>query len=124
METGYGEDPKKNDWDRMINADVVLGLIQRINRVEIINAIKKMKLEKVAGPSEVNTETVAASGKIGVEFMMKLCQRVLNEKGIPDKWKTSVVVPIYKKRLRDLVNLDELRFRIMPGKGTVDAFVG
>ena len=39
---------------------------------------------------------IAASGKIGVEVMVKLCQRVLNGKGIPDEWKTSAVVPIYK----------------------------
>ena len=82
--------------------------------------------------------------------MMELCQRVLDGRGIPDEWKTSVIVPIFKgkgdvrscgsyrrvkllehaikivervlgKRIRTLVNLNEMQFGFMPGKGTVDA---
>ena len=28
--------------------------------------------------------------------MMELCQRVLDGRGMPDEWKTSVIVPIFK----------------------------
>ena len=69
---------EKNDWDQMANAGVVLGLKQRVTCVEIINAVKKVKLGRVAGPSEVNTKMMVASGKIGVEVMVKLCQSVLD----------------------------------------------
>ena len=41
-----------------------------------------MKLGKAAGPSEVNTEMIVESGKIVVAVMVKLCQRVLDRKGI------------------------------------------
>ena len=34
---------EENDWHQMTNVDVVLGTIQRITGVEIINAVKKMK---------------------------------------------------------------------------------
>ena len=37
-----------------------------------------------------------ASGKFGVGVLKKLCQRVLDGKGMPEEWKTSVVVPIFK----------------------------
>ena len=47
---------EENDWDQMTNADVVFGPIQRVTRVEIIDAVKKMKLGRVAGSSQVNTE--------------------------------------------------------------------
>ena len=87
---------KENDWDQTTDADVVLGPIRRVIRVEIISAVKKMKLEKAAAPSEVNTEMIASSGKIGVKVMVKSCQRVVDGKRISDKWKTSVVVKIYK----------------------------
>ena len=69
---------------------------------------------------------------------------------MPDEWKTSVIVPIFKgkgdvmscgsyrgvkllehamkivervleRRIRTLVNLNEMQFGFMPGKGTVDA---
>ena len=82
--------------------------------------------------------------------MVELCQRVLDGGGMPDEWKTSVIIPIFKgkgdvmscrsyrgikllehaikfvekvleKRIQTLVNLDKMQFGFMPGKGTVDA---
>ena len=109
-----------------------------------------MKSGKATVPSEVSVEMIVANGKIGVKVMMKLCQRVLDGRGMPDEWKTSVVVLIFKgkgdvmscgsyrgvkllehamkivervlkRRIRTLVNLNEMQFGFMPGKGTVDA---
>ena len=93
---------------------------------------------------------IVASGEIGVIVMMELCQRVLDAKGMPDEWKTCVIVSIFigkddvmscgsyrevkllehamkivkmvlEKRIRTLVNLNEMQFGFMPEKGTVDA---
>jgi len=90
-----------------------------------------------------------ASGEFGEDVMMQLCQRVFDGNEIPDEWKTSVVVPIFKqkggvmncgsyrgvkvlehcmkivervleRRIRSLVNL-ETQFSFMPGKGAMDA---
>ena len=36
------------------------------------------------------------SAKIGAKVMMYLCQHVLDDRGMPDKWKTSVIVSILK----------------------------
>ena len=41
-------------------------------------------------------DMIIASGKFGVGIMKKLCQRELDGKGVPEEWKTSVVVPIFK----------------------------
>ena len=93
---------------------------------------------------------IVASDEIEVKVMMELCQRVLNDRGMPDEWKTSVIVPIFKtksdvmscgsyrrvkllehamkivervleRRIRTLVNLNKIQLGFMPGKGTVDA---
>ena len=64
-------------------------------RNEIVEAMQKMKSRKTTGPSEVSVEMVVASGEIGVIVMMELCQRVLVAKGMPDEWKTSVIVSIF-----------------------------
>ena len=77
---------------------------------------------------------------------MKLCQSVLDGKTMPEDWKTSVMVPIYKgkgnvmncsayrgakllehgmkidekvleKRIRALVVVDDMQFGFMPGRG-------
>ena len=39
---------------------------------------------------------IATNGEIWVKVMMNLCQRVLNDKGMSDEWKTSVIVSIFK----------------------------
>ena len=62
------------------------------------NVIKLMKSGKAAGPSDVCVEMISASGEVGVSMMVELCQRVLHEKGMPDKWQTSVLAPIFKER--------------------------
>ena len=82
--------------------------------------------------------------------MIKLCQRVLDGKEMPEDWKTSVMVPIYKgigdvtncralrgvkllepgmkivekilkKRTRAMVEVNDMQFGCMPGRGTTDA---
>ena len=84
--------------------------------------------------------------------MFQLFQRVLDGKGIPDEWKTSVVVPIFQgkgdvlncglyrgvkllehgmkiiervleRRIRALVDFNEAQFGFMPAKGTIDALL-
>ena len=93
---------------------------------------------------------ISASGKVRVSVMVKLCQRVLDGKGMPDIWQTSVLVTIFKgkrdvrncntyrgvklldhamtivervleRRIRELVNIDSMQFSFMPGRGTTDA---
>ena len=82
--------------------------------------------------------------------MMELCQCVLDGRGMPGEWKTSVIVPIFKgkgdvmsygsyrgvkvlehamkivesvleSRIQTLVNLNEMQCGFMPRKGTVGA---
>ena len=122
--------------------------LDRISRAEIINAIKAMKTGMTAGPSKVNFKMIAASGQVREEVMRKVYQRLLDSNGIPDDWKTSMVVPIYKeknvlkcrscrgvklqehgmkiverllgKKLRLMMDLNETQFAFIPEKDTVD----
>ena len=55
----------------------------------------KTKPGKAVGPSEMCTE-ITASEEAGICMMMELCQRLLNGKGMPDKWRSSVLVSIFK----------------------------
>ena len=57
-----------------------------------------MILGKASGLSEVSMKMINASGKVAIEVIMKLCQRVLDGKRMPEDWKTSVMVPIYKEK--------------------------
>ena len=83
-------------------------------------------------------------------MIVELDRRVLDGKGIPDKWQTSGLVPIFKekgnvrncstyravkllehamkiigkvleKRIPELVNIDSMQFGFMPERGTTNA---
>ena len=141
---------KENEWDHMVETNVVEGPMEKVARNEIVKAKQRIKSGKATGPSEVSAEMIVASGEIGVKAMMELFRRVLNGRGMPDEWKTCVIVPIFigkgnvmscgsyrevkvledavkivkrvlERRIQTLVNLKEMRFGFMPGKGTVDA---
>ena len=134
----------------MVETDLVERAVEKVVRDEIVEAMQSMKSGKATGTSEVSVEMIVVSGEIGVKVMMELCQRVLDGRGMPDEWKTSVIVPIFKgkgdvmscgsyrgvkllehaikivewvleRRIQTLVNLNEMQYGFMPGKRTVDA---
>ena len=136
----------ENEWNKMLKVDMVEGVTDE----EVMEAMNKMKLGKAAGLSEVNIVLIIASGKFGVGVIKKLCQRVLDGKGMPSEWKTSVVVPTFEEkgnvidcgtnrgvkllehamkiletvlenRIRGLVTIYDTQFGFMPGKGTTCA---
>ena len=83
----------------MVETDVVEGPVEKVACTEIVEAMQKMKLVKATGPFELSVEMIVASSKIGVKAMEELCQRVLDGRGMPDEWKTSVIVPIFKGKV-------------------------
>ena len=70
----------ENEWDQMVEADMVEGPVEGVTDEEVMEAMNKMKLGKAAEPSEVNMDVIIASGKFGVGVMTKLSQRVLDER--------------------------------------------
>ena len=65
----------------MFETDMVEGSVEGVTDEEMIEAMNKIKLEKAAGPSEVNMDMTIASEKFGFGVIKKLCQRVLDGKG-------------------------------------------
>ena len=96
MEGTHGKDHEENEWNRMVETDAVEGPVEKVACNEIVEAMPMMKLGKTTGPSGVSVEMIVASGKIGDQVMMELCQHVLDGRGMPDEWKTSMIVPIFK----------------------------
>ena len=47
---------------------------------------------------EVSVETIAASGEIGIDVMVELCQCVLDGRGMPHECALSVVVQILEEK--------------------------
>jgi len=72
------------------------GPIEKVTWEEMTKAIQKMKPGKMAGPSEVSVEMITASGEIGIDVMIELYQCVLDGRGMPQEWNTSVTTLIFK----------------------------
>ena len=39
---------------------------------------------------------ILARGDVEITVLIELCHRMLDRKGMPDDWSTSVVIPIFK----------------------------
>ena len=59
---------------------VVEGPMKEVFLEEITIVMKKMKLGKASGLSVMSMEMINASKKVGIDVMIKLCQRVLDGK--------------------------------------------
>ena len=65
--------------------DVVEEPMKKVIREKIVKAIQNVKSGKTTGSSEVSVEVIIASGKIGVQVIMELCQRVLDGTEMPNE---------------------------------------
>ena len=55
-----------------------------------------MKTGKDTGTSNVSLELIAASGGVGIEVKVEICQKVLDGSKMPVEWDLRIVVPIFK----------------------------
>ena len=44
-----------NEWDHMVETDVVEGPVEKVGRNEIVEAMQKIKPGKATGPSEIKS---------------------------------------------------------------------
>ena len=104
----------------------------------------------MVGPDELPVEIWKCMGKVGIEFLTRLFNRLLMGKGMPEESRMSVLIPIYKNKgdtqccenyrgiklmnhtmkvweriieakLRDRVEISKQQYGFMLGKGTTDA---
>ncbi|KAI5735287.1 hypothetical protein M8J77_016627 [Diaphorina citri] len=127
-----------------------LGMTCEIDRNEVTKAVKKMKNGKSEGVDQIPVEVWKSLGEEGIDILLDLMNKLWNQEVIPDDWKRSMIVPIYKgkgdvqncgnyrgiklmshtmkiweriidARLREETEIDDEQFGFMPGRGTIDA---
>ena len=84
--------------DQMVKTDVLEGPVEKVACNKIVEEMQKMKSGKASGPSEVSVKIIGVSDKNGVKVVMELCLRDLDGRGMPDEWKTGVIVSIFKEK--------------------------
>jgi len=87
---------EENEWDHRISAGFKEGAADCIRIDEVAAALKKMKIHKAPGLSGLVAEIIQTTGDIGTQWILDLCNGIVTEVCIPEDWKSSVELPIYK----------------------------
>ncbi|KAK3568551.1 hypothetical protein QTP86_008749 [Hemibagrus guttatus] len=123
--------------------------VDKIRKEEVRKALMRMKSGKAVGPDDIPVEVWKCLGEAAVEFLTSLFNRVLECEKMPEEWRRSVLVPIFKNkgdvqscsnyrgiklmshtmklwervveaRLRKVVKVCEQQYGFMPRKSTTD----
>ena len=70
--------------------------VEDISGEEVRTGLRKMKKGKALGPDDIPVEAWIALGNKGVEFLVNVFNRLLRGEKMPDEWRRSVLVPLYK----------------------------
>ncbi|KAK3562606.1 hypothetical protein QTP86_002086 [Hemibagrus guttatus] len=124
--------------------------VDKIRKDEVRKALKRMKSGKAVDPDDILVEVWKCLGEAAVEFLTSLFYRVLESEKMPEEWRRSVLVPIFKNkgdvqscsnyrgiklmshtmklwervveaRLRKVVEICEQQYGLMPRKSITDA---
>ena len=71
-------------------------ILKKIFYLLYLRSTKKMKKGKAQGPDDIPVEAWIALGNKGVEFLVNFFNRLLRGKKMPDEWRRSILVPLYK----------------------------
>ena len=77
----------------MINEEV-----NCVSREEVKNLLRMKKKGKAVGPDELSVKVWKCMGKMGIKFLTRLFNRLLMGEQMPEEWRRSVLIPIYKNK--------------------------
>ncbi|KAK3556732.1 hypothetical protein QTP70_015066, partial [Hemibagrus guttatus] len=149
----YFEELMNEENEREKRVEGVNSVEQKVDKIrkdEVRKALKRMKSGKAVGPDDIPVEVWKCLGEAAVEFLANLFNSVLESERMPEEWRRSVVVPIFKNkgdvqscsnyrgiklmshtmkvwervveaRLRKVVEICEQQYGFMPRKSTTDA---
>lgn len=69
-----------------------------ISKAEVRAALKRMKNGRTVGPDDIPVEVWKCLRETGLEFLARLFHTVLENERIPEEWRNSVLVPIFKNK--------------------------
>ena len=141
---------RKNLERREMRTEETKSDVEDISVEEVRTGLRKMKKGKAQGPDGIPMEVWIPLGNKGVEFFVNFFNRLLQGEKMPDEWRRSVLVPLYKSkgdikkcgnyrgiklmshsmklwervieaRIWKAVTIAEQQFGFMPGRSTTNA---
>ncbi|KAJ8347031.1 hypothetical protein SKAU_G00284320 [Synaphobranchus kaupii] len=90
---------EENERERRTdNVEIVNQEVQEISKEEVRAAMKRMKSGKAVGPDDIPVETWRCLGEMAVAFLTRLFNNILESETMPEDWRRSVLVPIFKNK--------------------------
>jgi len=89
---------EENERDHRITAGVNEGPTDCIRIDEVAAALKKRKRHNAPGLSGLVTEMIPATGDIGTQWMLNLCNGVVTEGCIPEDWRSCGTSNLQRER--------------------------
>ncbi|KAK3551495.1 hypothetical protein QTP70_017380, partial [Hemibagrus guttatus] len=97
----YFEELMNEENEREKRVEGVNSVEQKVNKIrkdEVRKALKRMKSGRAVGPDDIPVEVWKCLGEAAVEFLASLFNRVLESERMPEEWRRSVLVPIFKNK--------------------------
>ncbi|KAK3514994.1 hypothetical protein QTP70_003257 [Hemibagrus guttatus] len=97
----YFEELMNEENEREKRVERVNSVEQKVDKIrkdEVRKALKRMKGGKAVGPDDIPVEVWKCLGEAAVEFLTSLFNRVLESERMPEEWRRSVLVPIFKNK--------------------------
>ena len=88
---------------RQAEIHTVEPLVPEPSDFEVELAIEKLKNHKSPGIDQIPAELIKAGGRTIRTEIHKLIISIWNKEELPDEWKESIIVPIYKKGIKQIV---------------------
>lgn len=84
---------------------------------EVFDAMQDLKNNKRSGEDQLTAEMIKAGENISVSMLHNLLKEIWKSKQVPQDWKNSVVIPIFKKRDKtECTNYRGISLLSVPGK--------
>lgn len=97
----YFEGLMKEENEREKRVEGVNSVEQKVDNIrkdEVRKALKRMISGKAIGLENNPVEAYKCLGEVAVEFLTSLFNRVLESEKMPEEWRRSVLVPIFKNK--------------------------
>ncbi|KAK3557346.1 hypothetical protein QTP70_026574, partial [Hemibagrus guttatus] len=97
----YFEELMNEENEREKRVEGVNSVEQKVDKIrkdEVRKALKRMKSGKAVGPDDIPVEVWKCLGEAAVEFLTSLFNKVLESEKMPEEWRRSVLVPIFKNK--------------------------
>ena len=72
--------------------------VAEIERTEVLEALRKMKKGKAVGPDDIPIEAWRVVGEVGVETLLNIFTEIMETEKMPEEWRDSVLVPVFKNK--------------------------